>query len=307
VSKLPARPMPRFLTTKDLSVAIHEVIGSAQGELLLLSPYLKLSEPVRELLLERDCRRQPTRVLCRNVKSFQRAIPALKGLPCVEVRFAKTLHAKCYVNEQTAVVTSMNLHEYSQEHNDEMGFVVTQRDAPGLFDQIHSEARRLVAEGSPMPSAVPSAGAPMVPVPARGEIPSRTSLMKVMCSKGHWTYFSRGLPERCGTPGCLRLLTHDTLSVVDGAASDGHAPPLASTALEPELRVIGFCIACGENVPFDKREPYCRDDRELARGTWGEDDDFPEIYCHMCGEPRDTCFRKPFCRSCYRRMKEAQP
>ncbi len=64
-------------------------------------------------------------------------------LPDIPVFFIKELHAKCYLNEKEALVTSMNLHEFSQEHNHEMGILVSKQDDPELYEEIYQEANRL--------------------------------------------------------------------------------------------------------------------------------------------------------------------
>ncbi len=46
------------------------------------------------------------------------------------------LHAKCYLNENEALLTSMNLYEFSQSNNDEMGLIVSKREEPDLYDKI---------------------------------------------------------------------------------------------------------------------------------------------------------------------------
>ncbi len=61
-------------------------------------------------------------------------------------------------------MTSMNLHEFSQEHNDEMGILVSKREDSVLYEAIYQDAKRLLraANGeSPVASASkPSAGKP---------------------------------------------------------------------------------------------------------------------------------------------------
>ena len=69
-------------------------------------------------------------------------------LPGITFSFRKNLHAKCYLNEKQALLTSMNLHKYSQEHNDEMGILVSKKDDPELYDAIYQEAGRLRNAGS---------------------------------------------------------------------------------------------------------------------------------------------------------------
>ncbi len=62
----------------------------------------------------------------------------------IEPSFLENLHAKCYVNEKEALLTSMNLYQYSQEHNDEMGILVSREKDPELYEKIREESMRLV-------------------------------------------------------------------------------------------------------------------------------------------------------------------
>jgi hypothetical protein len=68
----------------------------------------------------------------------------LKSLRSVRTSFCENLHAKCYLNENEAIVTSMNLYEFSQVNNQEMGIYVTKSDDAKLYDEIYNEARRLI-------------------------------------------------------------------------------------------------------------------------------------------------------------------
>ena len=60
----------------------------------------------------------------------------------IKTLFIKHLHAKCYLNERHALVTSMNLYEFSQVHNDEMGILVSREHDPDLYKDIYDQAIR---------------------------------------------------------------------------------------------------------------------------------------------------------------------
>ena len=62
----------------------------------------------------------------------------------IRTSFRSNLHAKCYLNEREALLTSMNLYEFSQVNNDEMGIVVSKDEDPALFDKIIQESRRIM-------------------------------------------------------------------------------------------------------------------------------------------------------------------
>ena len=59
----------------------------------------------------------------------------LESMTSIKTSVRKNLHAKCYLNGKEALLTSMNLYEYSQEHNDEMGILVSVDHDPELYGQ----------------------------------------------------------------------------------------------------------------------------------------------------------------------------
>ena len=63
----------------------------------------------------------------------------LEGLTQIKTSFRRNLHAKCYLNENEALLTSMNLYEFSEKNNDEMGVLVSEerrRPLPKDFRRI---------------------------------------------------------------------------------------------------------------------------------------------------------------------------
>ena len=62
----------------------------------------------------------------------------------IRTSFCKNLHAKCYLNENEALLTSMNLYEFSQINNNEMGILVSRENEPELYNEILQESMRIV-------------------------------------------------------------------------------------------------------------------------------------------------------------------
>ena len=54
-----------------------------------------------------------------------------------------SLHAKCYLSEQIAIVTSMNFYEYSQNHNYEIGIIIDRSVDSSMYNDICAEVERL--------------------------------------------------------------------------------------------------------------------------------------------------------------------
>ena len=70
----------------------------------------------------------------------------LEGLG-IELTFLENLHAKCYLNESEALLTSMNLHKYSQENNDEMGILVSKEKDRKLYEDIYRQVKKYINRG----------------------------------------------------------------------------------------------------------------------------------------------------------------
>ena len=48
----------------------------------------------------------------------------LRTLPSVHTSFCRNLHAKCYLNEDLCILTSLNLYDFNQANNSEMGILI---------------------------------------------------------------------------------------------------------------------------------------------------------------------------------------
>jgi hypothetical protein len=68
----------------------------------------------------------------------------LSSLQFVRTSFCQNLHAKCYLNERYAIITSMNLYDFSQVNNNEMGVFVDRDQEADLYRETYEEAQRLI-------------------------------------------------------------------------------------------------------------------------------------------------------------------
>src|SRR3546814_12589511 len=62
----------------------------------------------------------------------------------IRTSFCKNLHAKCYLNEELCIVTSLNLYEFSQVNNNEMGILIRRSDDAELYRDAYEEAQRII-------------------------------------------------------------------------------------------------------------------------------------------------------------------
>ena len=68
----------------------------------------------------------------------------LRGLTYIRTSFCKNLHAKCYMNEEMCIVTSLNLYEFSQVNNNEMGILIQRSEDGQLYKDAYEEAQRII-------------------------------------------------------------------------------------------------------------------------------------------------------------------
>lgn len=137
--------MPQFLTTSGTSHLIEEVIIKAKTDLVLITPYLKLSRILFERLTEANQRGVRIRLVYGKSELHPNEQKQLDALTNIELFFLQNLHAKCYYNEKVLVVSSMNLYEFSEKNNREMGILLTQRDDEECFADALAEAHSILA------------------------------------------------------------------------------------------------------------------------------------------------------------------
>ncbi len=136
--------MAKFLNTSATSFYLEELIKGANERLLIISPYLKFNEKVRELLEDKDRMKIDIRIVYGKNELHPDEMNWLKSLLSVRCSFCKNLHAKCYLNETQAIISSMNLYEFSQVNNNEMGVLISREDDPDLFKDAYTEAQRII-------------------------------------------------------------------------------------------------------------------------------------------------------------------
>lgn len=136
--------MAEFLTTTGVSYRLEEIIKSAEERLVIISPYLRVNERIRELLEDKDRLKIDVRIVYGKNELQPDENNWLESMNSVRTSFCKNLHAKCYMNEKEALLTSMNLYEFSQVNNNEMGMLISRGSEPNLYDEILQESMRIV-------------------------------------------------------------------------------------------------------------------------------------------------------------------
>ena len=137
--------MPKFLNTKHIAAAIDELIRKAQKEIILISPFLRIPNDILFHLKEASKKGVNITLVYGKQELKDEEWEKLDKISNIRILFSKTLHAKCYYNEEHALITSMNLYEYSEEKNIEMGIYINKQIDNDLFYDLTQETKRIIS------------------------------------------------------------------------------------------------------------------------------------------------------------------
>ena len=134
--------MSKFITSSNLDNEIESIIREAKTKLLLISPYINLSDNIKNLLLQKTSHPELKIIVAfreewKEGKNGEdnnaeielqyknlRELDIWKSFPNIRLVGLKNLHAKYYANENKGVITSLNLYRYSIKNNIEYGCLI---------------------------------------------------------------------------------------------------------------------------------------------------------------------------------------
>lgn len=235
--------MAKFLDTSQVSAELTQLIKKANEKLYLISPYLQISTPLKDYIRERDTYKIDIRVIYgKQDRLNPEDMSFLQELQMVKVAFCENLHAKCYLNEKKAIITSMNLYAYSAQNNREMGILVEKDQDPELYDDIATECRSIF-QTSVEPSYVVKKKEPQTSPVIKKDSP------KAPTSKR----------EQAGNGFCIRC--HSPIKLDEKHPLCDSCYPIWAKYSDPDY-IEKYCQACGNQVPKNERpitysKPIC--------------------------------------------------
>jgi len=136
--------LAKFLNTSATNYFLEELIKDAKDRLILISPYLKINDRVKELLADKNRLKIDVRMVYGKSELQPAEISWLREQTYIRTSFCKNLHAKCYLNEELCIITSLNLYEFSQVNNNEMGILIRRSEDSELYRDAYEEASRII-------------------------------------------------------------------------------------------------------------------------------------------------------------------
>ena len=253
--------MAKFLTTRGTTSEIENIINNANQGLMLISPFFKIPISLFQNLLAADKRGVSTTVIFGKKDLEDDVKQQLRQLKNIRVYFLENLHAKCYFNEKSMVITSLNLYDFSEQNNREMGVLVTTEGDKELFNEAIGEARRIT---------------------------SMASLQNLGEKRREQTSVKR--PEQ------TKVAPTSTKDSLGATLLRGFAEIFS----ESSGRKRGYCIRCGGRIPYNLDYTYCSTCfSDWVRHGGNPNYIERRGHCHTCGKSASTSRVKPECSSCY--------
>lgn len=266
--------MAEFLFDSKINSELQNILEKSKRKLILISPYIKLHERLKSSLIEkRDFDKlEIIIVFGKNEDDISKSLSKedfefFKEFPNIQISYEKRLHAKYYANESTELLTSMNLHSFSQNNNIEFGILNVDKyksEASEYFKRVIEQADKLFVNK---------------PKYKEGGFFSKDVYLG-------FENKTDKLSERYG---------------VKKVKANSQSFKNNSTNKKEEY---GFCIRTGEKIPFDPKYPFCR--KAYDSWVKYKDENYKEKYCHFSGELSngETSYAKPILKKNWKKAKE---
>ncbi len=170
--------MPQYLNSNAGQFHFEQILRDAEHRVLLVAPILKLNRRLQELIDVQVAHAVEVRFVYERNKLSHREIQWLDARPYARAFFLQDLHAKCYLNERQALLTSMSPFDYRRAAKYEMGLLVTRQEDPELFQTVFDEAQKLLRAATQLPLMAEAGEAAQAPAPHRTKKPVDWQLAK---------------------------------------------------------------------------------------------------------------------------------
>ena len=111
---------------------------------MIICPYPKINDKLRRTIEVADRKNVNIYVIYGKRELDAETMSWLKSLHHSNIANIPQLHTKLYMNEEMAVISSMNLYEFSQVNNEELGVLCGKRQDRAEFKDIIFQVMRLI-------------------------------------------------------------------------------------------------------------------------------------------------------------------
>lgn len=138
--------MAKYLDTQNISAGISNLVKKARDEIIIMSPYLKVNSQLKNLIQgkAKNSNNIMIKIIYGKNDLKQEEFDWINDCEDIRLFYSKNLHAKCYLNEDEAIITSMNLYDFSQINNDEMGILLSRDKDSEAYNDLKEDVRHIL-------------------------------------------------------------------------------------------------------------------------------------------------------------------
>ena len=289
--------MTKFLKESELNSEIEKIIGNAEKQIILFSPYIKLHERIKHILTNKKNKPEVEIIIVfgKNEDNFSKSIKEedyefFKTFPNIQIKYEKRLHAKFYANENSSILTSMNLYSFSQDNNIEVGIL-----SEGNF--ISGIAKNLISSVTKEDSFERQAWDYFVTVFQQAKLLYKREPIyedgkllglikkKYLNSKTSIDELSGFFASKPNQQTEQKQTTTTNQYFEETKANDksNHKyQPKEIIESFVQSKPKGYCIRTGVEIDFNPEMPFC----DSAYKSWASfgNSNYAEKYCHFSGE-----------------------
>lgn len=301
--------MSQFLYGHALNASVEKIMREAEKWLILVSPYIKLNHRYIDELKALKARPKCRILICfgksdgQYHKSFDTdALVFLKEMPNIKIVYDERLHAKFYANENRSLLTSMNLYDYSQDNNIEVGVESVNSSIlkrSGLDAESWNYFNNVIDSAQVVFDRVPKFKKAVLGIidtyVGSETIIDEIEIPEISTSKQRSNDKKTAKKAEASSEESERIkrpFEKKFKADADANRKLGDEPPM------------GYCIRTGEAIPFDVMKPLS----DRAFNSWIQfgDGSYPEAFCHFSGEATfgETCYDRPILRKNWRKAKK---
>ncbi|MCW3108961.1 MAG: hypothetical protein JWQ09_3467 [Segetibacter sp.] len=206
----------KIKNTQKLNEWIPKIISETERELVIIVPYIKASVKVYQQLCEANSRGVETILVYREDQLSKSEKQRFSQLDNLNLFCHPNVHCKCYYNEKYLLITSMNMYEYSELNNREMGILLQKEDCrDNVFTDAVDEIRDIIKSSRFEKKSRETIN--------KGLIFAIIKTDKEKAEDESWAinkHFHNKTFEACISPNntwsCKRLNYHDRINVIHG-------------------------------------------------------------------------------------------
>lgn len=252
--------MADALDTQAMNLEILDLFTHAKSRLLIISPYLSIYPNLRKTIEDADKRGVNIVVIYRKVDEKSDVIEWLSALKHIYIGYSENLHAKYYGEDRVALISSMNLYQYSQVNNEELGMIFDDKRDHEAFFNMFFFIQKIIEHSNILYATI------------KPEFVNKKKLINTIPTVN------------------FKKLSEPINNIME-------KEPLPVPEIKEDEKIEGFCIRCGKNIGCESKIYYC--DICYSRWKQYNNPNYKEKYCHICGKPIQTSAYRPVCPDCY--------